>query len=118
MCYKYTAPVYKKETVQKTSTWSSPCGECSSCSTGCFAGCSYSSLERMLMAAVSTWELSGTGMHQAVLLALTCHGALQLCNRGSVRAASAPCKVKPDWGGKDSLCSMSALALNEHHSAN
>lgn len=70
------------------------------------------------MAAVSTWELSGTGMHQAVLLALTCHGALQLCNRGSVRAASAPCKVKPGWGGKDSLCSMSALALNEHHSAN
>lgn len=60
------------------------------------------SLGRMLMAAAGTWELRGTGDHQAV--PLTCHGSLQLCNRASTRAASAPCEVKPCWSGEDWLC--------------
>lgn len=62
------------------------------------------SLERMLMAAAGTRELRGTGELQAVLLPLTCPGSLQLCNRGSTRAASAPCQVQPRWSAEDWFC--------------
>ena len=63
---------------------------------------------------VNTWELRGTG-DAPMLLALNYHGSFQLCNTGSVRPASAPCRIKTCWSGNDffmlNACLISERAL-------
>lgn len=40
-------------------------------------------------------------MHQAMLLALNDDGSFWLCNKGSMRATSAACRIKTCWSGNE-----------------
>lgn len=51
-------------------------------------------------------------MHQAMLLAVKYHGSFWLCNAGSVRATSAPCRTKTCWSGTE-FFSLNASLISE-----